>query len=266
MTVHDLIHLRFPAIFSRLQRVYARFMLGHAVKVAALVLTPSEATKRDLVAFLGTDPAKIRVTPLGVDESFRPHSETALSVVRTKYSLPERFVLFLGNPKPHKGIKNLLQAMADIHRQDKDLHLVIVGGTEVDARDLLREASTVKIREVVRTVRNLPQHDIPFVIGAARLLAMPSLWEGFGLPVVEAMACGTPVACSSAGSLAEVVGDSAMVSDPEDIETLARNILSLATENSLHKEYRERGLNRSNLFRWENTVDQTLEAYRSVSG
>ncbi len=264
VTVHDLIHLRFPDIFSAVQRAYARFMLNHAAKVAALILTPSEATKRDLVAIIGADPAKIKVTPLGVDRSFRPRTEQELASVRVRYSLPERYVLFLGNPKPHKGILKLLQAMSRIHARDKELYLVIAGGTEADAKILYDSARALGLGDTVTTVRNLPQPDISLVLGAARLLALPSEWEGFGLPVIEAMACGTPVVCSSAGSLTEVAGEAALMNDPADVETLASNIQSLAMDDVLHKKYSELGLKRSELFSWDRTVEQTLEAYRSV--
>ncbi len=154
--------------------------------------------------------------------------------------------------------------MSHIHRQNKDLYLVIAGGTEDDARGLHDSARALGIGDVVRTVRNLPQQDISSILGAARLLAMPSEWEGFGLPVVEAMACGTPVACSSAGSLTEVAGEAALMNDPGDVETLAANIRALATDDILHRKYSDLGLKRIELFSWERTVEQTLEAYRSV--
>lgn len=264
VTIHDLIHLRFPGIFSPLQRSYARLMVGHAVRSASIILSPSEATKRDLTAFVNADPAKIKVTPLGVDGLFRPQSEEAIALFRSKYSLPSRYVLFLGNPKPHKGIVTLIQAMAHIRKQDKDLHLVVAGGTEDDSKRVKREATVRGIGDLVISVRALTNDEIPLVIGGARLLAMPSMWEGFGLPVVEAMACGTPVVCSSAGSLPEVAGKAALFSDPEDLDLLAANILSVAEDDIIHRKHRELGIAQARSFSWESTVESTLEAYRSV--
>ncbi|MEK6649909.1 MAG: glycosyltransferase family 1 protein, partial [Bacteroidota bacterium] len=132
VTVQDLIQLRFPAIFSPIQRAYAKFMVAHALRTAVLVVTPSEATKADLVSLFHAHEHRIKVIPLGVDPAFRPCSQERIDLIRQKHRLPDRYVLFVGNPKPHKGIVQLLQAMKTISRQYNDLSLVIAGGTQVD--------------------------------------------------------------------------------------------------------------------------------------
>lgn len=264
VTVHDLIHLRFPQYFGLHQRVYARCMVGHASRTARLVLTDSEATKKDLIEMIRVPESKIRVIPLGVDEDFRPATDAALQEVRRRHRLPDRYAVFVGNPKPHKGIDVLIEAMRDMYSISKDLSLVIAGGSDGDAVTIRKMAERAGIAERVLHVRGLPMGDLPAIISGARMLTMPSRWEGFGLPVLEAMACGTPVVCSSAGSLPEVAGGAAVQVASDDPGALAEAMAHVDRDESTRSNLRREGLAHSRQFTWERTVHQTLAAYEAA--
>lgn len=264
VTVHDLIHLRFPQYFGPHQRVYARLMVGHACRTARSVLTDSEATKRDLVEMIRVPESKIRVIPLGVDEDFAPASETAIEDVRSRHALPERYAIFVGNPKPHKGIDVLMEAMRDICIISKDLSLVVAGGSDVDSWAIQSMANRVGIANRVIHLRGLPMGDLPVVISGARMLVMPSRWEGFGLPVLEAMACGTPVVCTTAGSLPEVAGNAAVQVKPDDPGVLAEAMAHVDNDEPARTVLRRDGLARCRQFTWDRTVNHTIDAYQAV--
>ncbi len=264
VTVHDLIHLRFPGYFNAFQRTYARLMIGHAVRTSRAIITDSEATRKDLVEMVGAPEARISVIPLGVDSVFKPSEAAAVKDVRLRYQLPDRYVVFLGNPKPHKGIDVLIHAMSLIANKDKDLHLAIVGGSEHDQKTISAMAASVQLEERVRHLRHVPEGDLPAVISGARMLVMPSRWEGFGLPVLEAMACGTPVVSTRAGSLPEVAGSAAVMVEPENAGELAEAILNVERDPNLRARLQADGVVRSKQFRWERTVVETMKVYRSV--
>lgn len=264
VTVHDLIHLRFPQYFGPHQRLYARLMVGHACRTAKLVITDSEATKRDLVEMIRVPESKIRVIPLGVDEDFTPADESAIGDVRKRHALPERYAIFVGNPKPHKGIDVLMEAMRDIYMNSKDLSLVIAGGSDVDSGMIQGMAERAGIASRVFHLRGLPTGDLPVVISGARMLVMPSRWEGFGLPLLEAMACGTPVVCTTAGSLPEVAGTAAVQVKPDDPGALSEAMAHVDHDETARSLLRRDGLMRCRQFTWDRTVNQTIEAYQAV--
>ncbi len=264
VTVHDLIHLRFPEYFGLPQRTYARFMVGHACRTAELVLTDAEATKRDLVEMIGVRESKIRVIPLGVGEEFEPATPETIAAVRKRRGLPDRDAVFLGNPKPHKGIDILMESFRANSFKSKELSLVVVGGSEADDATIRQMAARAGIADKMMHLRHLPEEELPVILSAARMLVMPSRWEGFGLPVLEAMACGTPVVCTTAGSLPEVAGKAASFVEPDDSGGLADAILSLDQDEAMRSSLRQAGLLHCQRFRWERTVQQTLEAYSSV--
>jgi glycosyltransferase involved in cell wall biosynthesis len=264
VTVHDLIHLRFPEYFGVHQRAYARLMVGHACRIARVVLTDSEATRKDLVEMIRVPESKIRVIPLGVDEDFKPATPEKVEELRERRGLPDRYVVFVGNPKPHKGIDILLQAMKDKSIQDKGLVLVIAGGSESDAAAMARLAESIGVGNQLVHLRQLPMGELPIILTGARMLVMPSRWEGFGLPVLEAMACGTPVVSSNAGSLPEVAGTAATLVPPDNPAALAEAMAKVEGNEALRRRMRADGLTHCQRFRWERTVHQTLEAYQSV--
>jgi glycosyltransferase involved in cell wall biosynthesis len=264
VTIHDLIHLRFPEYFGPHRRLYARLMVGHACRTARSILTDSEATKRDLVEMIGAPESKIRVIPLGVDDDFRPASDAEIHALKERYALPDRYVIFVGNPKPHKGIDTLIEAIKPKYGLPKELTLVIAGGSDADAVVIRGLADRAGVSEKVRHLSNLPHGDLPVMISGARMLAMPSRWEGFGLPVLEAMACGTPVVCTSAGSLPEVAGRAAIQVKLDDPGALSEAMATVDRDEAVRSAMRREGLAHCRRFTWERTVSRTIEAYREA--
>jgi glycosyltransferase involved in cell wall biosynthesis len=262
VTVHDLIHLRFPeSLASRLGPVYARLMLRLSTRSARRILTVSEHSKRDMIELLGVEPERVRVVPNGVDERFRPlRDEKRLEAVRRHWGLPKRFALCVGNINPHKNVPRLLQAMRLVSAEE-DVERVLVG------ESVRRDPKVQAIREAlareraVRHVPFVPHAELPAFYSLAELLVTPSLYEGFGLTPLEAMACGTPVVAARRASLPEVLGDAAEWVDPERPEDIARGVLRLCTDRPRREELAALGTERARLYSWRRSAEQTLELY-----
>lgn len=256
VTVHDLIHLKFPQFLpSPLARAYAAFFLRFVVPRARSILTVSEFTKQDMVRTLGLRPERITVTPLGAPDVRPPAPDDAAFLAQA--GLSEGFFLYIGNLKPFKNIPRLVRvysAWAKAHFGSPPL--VLVG------RNFLPHLQPdLKSGPNVRWLGEVPVERLSALYRSARALLFPSLYEGFGLPPLEAMAHGTPVLCSNRASLPEVAGDAALQVDPEDDSALAQGIDRLANDASLRNELSERGRVRARLFTWERTARLTREAY-----
>lgn len=263
-TVHDMIFDRYPQYMPhrRLALIYkvtSRLALGRAVYVIA----PSEATRRDILHFSRVGPGKVRMIPEGVDGAFRPvRDQRMLAEARQKYALPHAYVLALGARRPHKNIGRLIAAFDRI-AVDRPLSLVLVG--QIDARfdpelsdgiaSLRRDGRLIEIQEVA-------EDDLPAIYSMADLFVQPSIVEGFGLPVLEAMACGCPVACSDRSSLPEVAGNAAVSFDPHSVDAIADAIRMVLESPDLQRELTRRGRERARQFTWEAAASQTLEVYR----
>jgi alpha-1,3-rhamnosyl/mannosyltransferase len=257
VTIHDLIHLIHPEFLpNRLALPYARFMLKRAARRATRILTVSEATAADLVSHLGLPRERIVAAWNGVDERFRtPISEPELRARLATHALSPGYFLFVGNPKPHKNLEMLLSVFEAV--EPKSARLVIVGekgsNRGVPARD----------SRVLRLGR-LADDELPAIYRGAAALLFPSLYEGFGLPVAEAMSAGVPVVASSTPAVAEIAGDAALPVDPRDREGWADAIRRVLGEPELRARLANRGLARSAEFRWEEVGRRTLEVYRTA--
>ena len=249
-----------------LWQIAMRLSLG----TAAHVITASEAAMRDLQTTFGVPRAKLTVIPLAADDRFRPQPESVVATSRQRYDLPRHYVLYLGSNKPHKNIRALIDAWARLlHRQivsgsGSPTWLVIAG--HVDPRFSLAQKRVLE-HGVASTVRFLPDvadDDLPALLSGALCFVYPSLHEGFGLPPLEAMACGTPVIASNRTSLPEVVGDAGLLVDPEP-EALAAAIARLIGDADLRLALQARGLERAAGFSWKRTATETLQVYREVA-
>jgi alpha-1,3-rhamnosyl/mannosyltransferase len=264
VTIHDLIPLDHPR--PREDRFF-RTTTRLACRRARAVLVPSEWARHALVERLGLPTGKVHVTSLGADpERFRPAPAAAVEALRRRRGLPQRYVLALGSNEPHKNLRGLLAAWAKVERQDPDLGLVVAG------RESPRHpaaAAVVRAEQLARPVvllGDVPEAELPALYTGAMCLAQASLAEGFGLPVLEAMACGTPVVCSTGGALPELVGDAAILVDPTDTGALAAAIRRVAGDATFRQSLRAPGLARAARFSWEATARATRAAYRAAVG
>ena len=266
VTVHDLIHLRFPEHRGRLELAYARWMIGRAVRRARRLLTVSESTAADLEREFGAPRERIAVVPNGVDERFRREpSDAAVGATLARHDLRPGYLLFVGNPKPHKNLARLLEAYGRLVRERPATPpLVLAGDRDGAGSPAAALVAQARLGERVRRLGHLPADDLPALYRGALLLVQPSLWEGFGLPVAAAMACGTPVVAARRGALPEVAEDAAVWFEPEDVDALADAVAALADDPALRAELARRGRERAARFRWEETARRTLAVYDQV--
>jgi alpha-1,3-rhamnosyl/mannosyltransferase len=270
VTIFDLIPLCFPNdIPNRLGRLFFRFAAALAARTAARVIAPSNATRDDLVALLRVPREKIAVVPLASDARFAPQPQAEIERVREKYALPQRYVLYVGINKPHKNLATLIEAWR--LAANERAALVIAGAW--DARYAEREqrsggAGEQGSRGAGKTVfiRDIPDADLPALYSGATVFVMPSLYEGFGLPLLEAMACGTPAISSNASSLPEVGGNAALYFDPRDADALAQLLMRVLNDAALRDELRAKSLARAAEFSWERTARETMQVYQVVRG
>jgi len=271
VTIHDIIPLVLREYRGGpLVRAYTA-MVATAARSAALVLTDSEASRRDILAHLDLPPGRVRVIYLAADPRFRPDPAPDDAAVRARYGLPERYVLYLGGFDVRK---NVAAALATYRWAGpvigEECPLVVAGRLpERDtpfAPDPRRQARSLGLRsEWVRFIGWVAEEDKPALYRGAVAFLFPSRYEGFGLPPLEALACGTPVVGSDAASLPEVVGDAGVLVDPDDAEGMAGAVIQLAEDPAFHAELRRRALAQAAHFSWERTAHATLEAYRAAA-
>jgi glycosyltransferase involved in cell wall biosynthesis len=265
VTIHDLSPFLFPQTFRRVNRIYTRWAIRVACRRAARILAVSEFTKQEIVRWMRVPPERVVVTYNAADERFAPPSAEELAIFRRQKGLPERFVLFLGTLEPRKNLPLLLDAYAMVARSI-DAPLLVAGSQGWLYEPVLAKAEQLGLGDRLRFVGYVDQADQHLWYAAATVFAFPSLYEGFGMPPLEAMASGTPVVVSSSSSLPEVVGDAGLVVSPSDPEELADALHRVVTDETLRAELRMRGLAQARRFSWRNTAERTLEVYREAVG
>jgi glycosyltransferase involved in cell wall biosynthesis len=245
-----------------LQPLY--FHLLRQAGKAAAIITISENTRKDVIRDMGIPGGRVFTTHLGKSPAFRPIEDPSLlEALRARYSLPERFILYLGGFSLHKNVEGLLAAMEILSsRHSCPAPLVIAGKADPFFQaSLAQKIESLGIGSRVFFCGFIPDEDLPGLYNLAKLFVFPSLYEGFGLPVLEAMACGTPVACSGTSSLPEVAGDAALYFNPENPGEIAHAIHQALTVEKTAAEMREKGLAQAEKFTWEKTAGETLELY-----
>ena len=247
-TVFDLIHLRVPEMRRKRMHLYYRFHVRPAVRRARAVLTGSEYSRAEIVEWSGVDRDRVVVIGSAAASQFTPESDA--------YRPGYPYLLNVGNHKPHKNLARLVQAFARV-RERSGLRLVLTGPPEPELIALARREG---VRDRLVFLGQVPDVELPGVYRGAVALVSPSLYEGFGLPPLEAMACGTPVVSSTATSLAEVVGDAALVIDPLNVESIAHGIDRVVDDEGLRADLRARGFSRARQFSWERTAQTTWRA------
>jgi glycosyltransferase involved in cell wall biosynthesis len=267
VTIHDCIHLMFPQYLpNRMAYAYARAQMWTAAHRSDCILTVSDASKRDILHLFNIPPEKIVVVYNAIDAHFSvtPHPD-AVARVRERYQLDHRFLLYVGNIKPHKNLVRLIEAFSELRTGDlEDLKLLIIGD-EISKLPALRHAvHRHKLHKHVRFLGYVPDDQLAVLYRLAAVFVFPSLYEGFGLPPLEAMASGTPVVVSNVSSLPEVVGDAAVLVDPHDIDSIVDGLRCVLTNPARADDMRRKGLERAREFSWERSVARTLEVYKRI--
>ena len=265
-TVHDLIYLFYPQYHLPLNRWYLTLMLPRFLRRADAIIAVSENTRRDVTRLMGIPAEKMTVIHEGVNPAFTPiHDPAELARVRRQYKLPERYILFLGTLEPRKNIELLLDAYQALLARDSGWPpLVIAGRKGWLFKPVFEKVAALGLTERVCFTDWVAEADAPALISGAEVFVYPSLYEGFGLPPLEAMACGTPVIASTASSLPEVVGEGGLLVDPHDPAGLTQALERLLGDADLRADLRARALARAKLFTWEAAARQTLAVYQQV--
>lgn len=264
LTVHDLIFRHFPQHHKRLNYWYLNLAMPLYVRRADAIIAISECTRRDLVTAYGVPPEKVTVVYEAAAPNFAPPSVDEVARVRVRYGLPERFLLTVGTIEPRKNLLRLLTAFEIVARQELVDAWVIVGRLGWLYDDFFVRLVASPWREKVILPGFVPDGDLAAVNAAAMVAVLPSLYEGFGLPVLEAMACGAPVACSEISSLPEVGGDAARYFDPTDVQAMAATLAEVLSDEALRDEMRRQGFRQATRFSWNRAARETRALYDRV--
>ncbi len=267
LTVHDIAWRLFPQFFSRRMRLWHRLTRPEMLIMGArAIITPSQATREDLLRLFPVPPERVTVIPHGVSPIFHRNFETRDHGVRSRYKLPKRFVVFLGTLEPRKNIETIIAGVARYRETTRDdLHLVLVGGSGWGTRPLQRRLNE-RVVPWTHPIGPVPPEDRPAILRASQALVWPSLYEGFGLPIAEAMASGTPIITSHVSSLPEVAGEAALFIDPTNAADLAEALRSLLSSPALQERLRTLGLKRAKRFSWDAAARATVAVFEKTLG
>jgi len=265
ITVHDLTFLYYPQFLTDESRRYYNDQIERAVRVADHISADSTNTKDDLVRLLNVPPAKVTVVLLAPNPIYRVMDEATCTQVVTRLGLSRGFLLFTGTLEPRKNVTGLLTAYRMLcDRKPSAPPLVLAGRRGWLYDEIFQRIGQLKLTDRVRFPENLPDEDLVALYNAASLFVLPSFYEGFGLPVLEAMACGAPVICSDRGSLPEVAGDAALLINPDDPAGLADALERVLEDDRFRAQMRERGWANVRRFSWAKTAKETLNIYKQV--
>lgn len=274
ITVHDLMGLKFPGFFEDkspvaklLSRWFVKLFVPLVLKKSNKVIAVSKTTKEEIVKHLNISGDKIKVIYPSIESSFRKDLNSQLTEKKRKdLKISERIILYIGNTRPYKNLPRLIKAFDMFQKEYGDYQLVIGTGDTRNLESLKGMVRQLELEKKIIFTGALQDEDIILLMNSAELFVFPSLWEGFGLPPLEAMACGLPVVASNAGSLPEILGDAALLVNPESQEEIAEGIKQVLTDKDLREELIKKGFARTRLFSWEKTARETLEIYKSVEG
>jgi glycosyltransferase involved in cell wall biosynthesis len=267
VTVHDLCFLLFPDAFSWPNRSYYNFIIPRSARLSSGIIADSKSTRNDVLSYLAPVRCRVRAIHLGVDpvRFYYVAAESAHSHMRQKYDLPEEFILYIGTLEPRKNIARLIKA----YKQgvvDRGLHhhLVVAGRRGWLYSDIFHEVEALKLGERVHFPGHIAFEDLAALYSMAHALAYPSLYEGFGLPCLESMSCGTPVIASDRSSLPELVDDCALVVDPMSVDSIADALTTICNDSDRRQKLSEKGLKRARHFSWMTTARKTVEFYSRI--
>ena len=260
VTIHDLSFIRFPDLFRPANRLYLTALTRLSARRARRLIAVSKHAAAESARLLSVSPERIDVIYHGVDPAFRPLPADEVAAFRQRRRLPERFAFFVGTLEPRKNLARLVEAFA--RARDARIGLVLAGGKGWLYDELFARVEACGLSDQVIFPGYVTNEELPLWYNAATLLAYPSVYEGFGLPVLEAQACGTPVLTSNLSSLPEAAGGAAVMVDPYDVEALADGLNRLLTDESLRNDLRAAGLARAGQFTWSRAAQETARTYR----
>ena len=266
LTVYDLIALLHPQTVSLRARLFFRVATRLALAAADRVITISASARDDLLAHFPVDPSRVTSIPLAAHPRFRPQPADEIARVRAKYNLPDRYIFYLGINKPHKNLPRLVEAYAHLRNTQyaiRNTPLLIAGAW--DTRYPESQSLAAPLDDAVRFLGPVDDADLPALHSGATLFVFPSLYEGFGLPVLEAMACGAPVVCGNRSSLPQAAGDAALLVDPTDTDAIAAAMRRVVEDDDLQRSLSEKSLAQAATFSWRRTAAETLAVYREMA-
>ncbi len=264
VTIHDLGHLYFPDAYPRRMRRYITWATRRNARVASHILADSEATKQDIIAKLGVSPERITVVYPGVSAVFQPVTDpAALREVQQRYCLPPSYILHVGTLQPRKNVLRLLEAFALAKERSHLKETLVLAGRRGWLPDAIERRLT-EMKDTVAMVGYVGDEDLPALYSGATAFMLPSLFEGFGMPALEAMACGTPVIVANTSSLPEVTGAAGILVDPLDVEAIARAMQQVCSEQELRQSLRFRGVAQAKKFTWDAAAEKTLRVLEMV--
>ncbi|WP_245576551.1 glycosyltransferase family 4 protein [Flexithrix dorotheae] len=270
LTLHDIIYLESVSFsgsnYQNFGNLYRRFVVPKVVDNCSYILTVSQFEKEQISEALSISSEKIKVVYNAINSSFKKYGEQTLQTTKVKYDLPEKFILHFGNTAPKKNTIGALKAFAEItrHSKYKGISLVITDCSEQHIDDMLRAINAMEVKPFIKILDYVPFSEIPYIYNLATIFLYPSLRESFGMPILEGMACGTPVITSSTSSMPEIAGGAALLSDPLDHFQIADCIFSYLDDYELYIEKKKKGLERASKFNWTNTAREVLNIYDEV--
>jgi len=262
LTIHDLITLDYPQLCQTETVIYFRFLIKHSIKKAQKIIAVSNTVKKDIINHFNIPENKIEVVYHGVSPLFR---KSTYKNVLEKYNLPEKYILFVGNIEPKKNLERLIKAFSLLRESTKLKHkLVITGKKGWKSDSVFKTVEDLGLREEIIFTGYFPEQDLPKLYSMSDLFVFPSIYEGFGIPPLEAMACETPVLASNRGALPETTGGNCLMVDPFDIESIVNGMYRLITDQKLRKESIKKGKEWVKQFTWDKTARRTIEVYKQV--
>lgn len=261
----DVGHKHFPECYSKSQLKVIEYGLKRAAGLADKIITISEFSKQELIKYYKIDPLKIAVTYLGYDEKmFYPRNSAEISRIKIQYNLKKPYLLCVGRLAKRKNLENLIEAYNAVRRNyHQEIDLVLVGGKDFGYQAILDKISQSPYHESIKILGYVLERDLPAIFSGAECLVHPSLYEGFGLTVLEAMACGCLAVCSNSGSLPEIAQDAALYFNPRNHTEISKKVLSALSDNRLKGELVQKGYDRIKYFGWEKCARETLSVFNS---
>lgn len=265
VTFHDMTFVMYPDLHQRVKRVFFPRTMRLSARRADRLIVVSDSTREDLVRMWGVDRARITTIPLAADPGFRPQSPDEIAAGCARYDLrPGCYILYVGMLEPRKNVDRLVEAFGQVAGAMPGMDLVIAGRRGWMYDQIFAQVEALRLRDRVRFTDFVPQESLPALYGGARLFAYPSKYEGFGIPVLEAMSCGTPVVTTNVSSMPEVAGDAAVLVAPDDVAGLASALRKVADDPALRADLSCRGLARAKAFSWERSARETIAVYQAA--
>lgn len=266
VTFHDMTFFLFPELHTRSKRIFFPLAIRLSARLADALASVSENTRRDAIRLLHIPPRKIFTTPLGINQEFQPIADPALlEACRRRYNLPEKFILYVGLLEPRKNLPMLLKAYAHLANEADIPRLVLAGRPGWGYQEILQQINELNLKEKIHFTGYVHAQDLPMVYNLAQVFVYPSIYEGFGLPPMEAMACGTPVITTAVSSMLDHIGDAGILVPPQDEEALSQGMYDVLNKPALREDLSQKGLQRTANFTWKHTAQATLKVYQYVA-